>query len=179
MTTPDISSLQDFSSVVTLLKIRNRAFSIWFRIDRESVEMTISSVFPLISAEELGIKDTVPAYLDPNLKEEDLATGVAFASGGSGYDPLTPKIVVRTIRVVRPIAPLNHKGDRSQDPVTVGSTFRVAVWLITLSIICVVCDIIAGPTRTVQGVHRQAEGSRWGGEGEHGTVQEHIPGRCW
>ncbi|KAK4782262.1 hypothetical protein SAY86_016364 [Trapa natans] len=44
-------------------------------------------------AEELGIKDTLPAYLDPNLKTEDLATGVSFASGGSGYDPLTPRIV--------------------------------------------------------------------------------------
>ncbi|KAL5703552.1 GDSL esterase/lipase exl3 [Ranunculus cassubicifolius] len=44
-------------------------------------------------AEELGIKDVVPAYLDPNLKDSDLPTGVSFASGGSGYDPLTPQIV--------------------------------------------------------------------------------------
>lgn len=46
------------------------------------------------SAQELGVKDLLPAYLDPNLKTEDLLTGVSFASGGSGYDPLTPKIVV-------------------------------------------------------------------------------------
>ncbi|XP_050375399.1 GDSL esterase/lipase EXL3-like [Argentina anserina] len=44
-------------------------------------------------AEELGIKKLLPAYLDPNLQTEDLLTGVSFASGGSGYDPLTPKIV--------------------------------------------------------------------------------------
>ncbi|OIV97583.1 hypothetical protein TanjilG_12340 [Lupinus angustifolius] len=43
-------------------------------------------------AEELGIKDLLPAYLDPNLKPSDLLTGVSFASGASGYDPLTPKI---------------------------------------------------------------------------------------
>ncbi|KAK4275084.1 hypothetical protein QN277_018223 [Acacia crassicarpa] len=42
--------------------------------------------------EELGIKEYLPAYLDPNLKPTDLPTGVCFASGASGYDPLTPKI---------------------------------------------------------------------------------------
>ncbi|KAL2346230.1 hypothetical protein Fmac_000230 [Flemingia macrophylla] len=42
--------------------------------------------------EELGIKELLPAYLDPNLKPSDLVTGVCFASGASGYDPLTPKI---------------------------------------------------------------------------------------
>lgn len=36
----------------------------------------------------------MPAYLDPNLKPQDLVTGVSFASGGSGYDPLTPKVAV-------------------------------------------------------------------------------------
>ncbi|KAK8580809.1 hypothetical protein V6N13_143867 [Hibiscus sabdariffa] len=43
-------------------------------------------------AKELGIKDVVPAYLDPNLKPQDLITGVTFASGGTGYDPLTPQL---------------------------------------------------------------------------------------
>ncbi|XP_027333157.1 GDSL esterase/lipase EXL3-like [Abrus precatorius] len=42
--------------------------------------------------EELGIKEYLPAYLDPNLKSSDLLTGVCFASGASGYDPLTPEI---------------------------------------------------------------------------------------
>ncbi|CAK8569112.1 unnamed protein product [Lathyrus sativus] len=41
--------------------------------------------------EELGIKELLPAYLDPNLKPSDLPTGVCFASGGAGYDPLTSK----------------------------------------------------------------------------------------
>ncbi|XP_050267727.1 GDSL esterase/lipase EXL3-like [Quercus robur] len=41
-------------------------------------------------AEELGIKELVPPYLDPNLQLQDLKTGVCFASGGTGYDPLTP-----------------------------------------------------------------------------------------
>ncbi|CAN6541498.1 unnamed protein product [Malus baccata var. baccata] len=44
-------------------------------------------------AESVGVKKILPAYLDPNLKIHDLLTGVSFASGGSGYDPLTPKLV--------------------------------------------------------------------------------------
>ncbi|KAH0878410.1 hypothetical protein HID58_065804 [Brassica napus] len=44
-------------------------------------------------AEEVGIKSVVPAYLDPNLTPKDLLTGVSFASGGSSYDPITPKLV--------------------------------------------------------------------------------------
>ncbi|KAG8389859.1 hypothetical protein BUALT_Bualt01G0022600 [Buddleja alternifolia] len=45
------------------------------------------------NAQVLGIRDLIPAYLDPNLKAEDLPTGVSFASGASGYDPQTPQIV--------------------------------------------------------------------------------------
>ncbi|ESQ34784.1 hypothetical protein EUTSA_v10007776mg [Eutrema salsugineum] len=47
-------------------------------------------------AEFLGIKPVLPPYLRPGLTREDLLTGVSFASGGSGYDPLTP-IEVRAI----------------------------------------------------------------------------------
>jgi hypothetical protein len=46
--------------------------------------------------EELGIKELLPAYKDPTLQPKDLLTGVSFASGGSGYDSLTPKLVVGT-----------------------------------------------------------------------------------
>lgn len=44
--------------------------------------------------ESLGIKELMPAYLDPHLQPQDLPTGVSFASGGSGYDPLTSKLAV-------------------------------------------------------------------------------------
>ncbi|PWA60262.1 SGNH hydrolase-type esterase superfamily protein [Artemisia annua] len=36
-----------------------------------------------------GVKDIVPAYLDPTLGIEDLMTGVTFASAGTGFDPMT------------------------------------------------------------------------------------------
>nr|XP_016503652.1 PREDICTED: GDSL esterase/lipase EXL3-like [Nicotiana tabacum] len=48
---------------------------------------------PDLIADELGIKKLIPAYLDPNLKTEDIKTGVSFASGGCGYDPLTATLV--------------------------------------------------------------------------------------
>eukprot|EP00253_Pinus_taeda_P015990 PITA_15990 len=43
-------------------------------------------------AAALGLKETLPAYLDPNLTSQDIMTGVSFASGGSGYDNLTAEI---------------------------------------------------------------------------------------
>lgn len=37
----------------------------------------------------------MPAYLDPNLQNKDLPTGVCFASGGSGLDNLTSSLTVQ------------------------------------------------------------------------------------
>ncbi|MED6148276.1 hypothetical protein PIB30_051622 [Stylosanthes scabra] len=42
-----------------------------------------------VIAAALGIKDTLPPYLDPKLRNEELSTGVCFASAGSGKDDLT------------------------------------------------------------------------------------------
>ncbi|KAF8097267.1 hypothetical protein N665_0292s0045 [Sinapis alba] len=44
-------------------------------------------------AERLGLTKTLPAYLSPNLKPKDLLKGITFASGGTGYDPLTAEIM--------------------------------------------------------------------------------------
>ncbi|KNA05802.1 hypothetical protein SOVF_186980 [Spinacia oleracea] len=43
-------------------------------------------------AEELGIKEFVPPYLDPKLNINELLTGVSFASGAAGYDPDSAKL---------------------------------------------------------------------------------------
>jgi len=48
----------------------------------------------LCLASRLGLKDLVPAYLGTDLTDDDLCTGVSFASGGTGYDPLTSTLVV-------------------------------------------------------------------------------------
>ncbi|XP_027368457.1 uncharacterized protein LOC113874434 [Abrus precatorius] len=44
---------------------------------------------PDFIASTLNLKDTVPPFLDPKLSNEELLTGVSFASGGSGFDDLT------------------------------------------------------------------------------------------
>ena len=46
------------------------------------------------TAAGLGYKNIIKAYLDRDLKEEDLLHGVSFAWGGSGYDDLTANITV-------------------------------------------------------------------------------------
>ncbi|TMW92329.1 hypothetical protein EJD97_013199 [Solanum chilense] len=43
-------------------------------------------------ARYVGVKEYVPPYLDQSLSIEELKTGVSFASAGTGFDPLTPKI---------------------------------------------------------------------------------------
>ncbi|KAK3155772.1 hypothetical protein QOZ80_2AG0098470 [Eleusine coracana subsp. coracana] len=44
-------------------------------------------------ASRLGLKDLLPAYLSSEpLEKQDLVTGVSFASGGTGFDPLTPRL---------------------------------------------------------------------------------------
>ena len=42
----------------------------------------------------LGIKETVPPFLDPQIKTEELPTGVTFGSSAAGYDPLTADLWV-------------------------------------------------------------------------------------
>ncbi|KAG8091684.1 hypothetical protein GUJ93_ZPchr0012g20498 [Zizania palustris] len=46
-----------------------------------------------ILATQMGIKQYVPAYLGAELSDFDLLTGVSFASGGCGFDPLTAELV--------------------------------------------------------------------------------------
>ncbi|KAG5050824.1 hypothetical protein JHK85_003351 [Glycine max] len=46
-----------------------------------------------IIAAKFGVKKFLPPYLDPNLQLQDLLTGVSFASGGAGFDPLTAELV--------------------------------------------------------------------------------------
>lgn len=47
---------------------------------------------PDMIVQALGIKELLPPYLDPNLQDKELLTGINFASGANGYDPLTSEL---------------------------------------------------------------------------------------
>lgn len=47
---------------------------------------------PDLLASIIGLKETVPPFLDPSLSDQDIVTGVSFASAGSGYDDLTASL---------------------------------------------------------------------------------------
>ncbi|XP_050230574.1 GDSL esterase/lipase At2g30310-like [Mercurialis annua] len=46
-------------------------------------------LIPDFIASLLGIKEVVPPFLDPNLSDNEIVTGVNFASSGAGYDEAT------------------------------------------------------------------------------------------
>ncbi|KAJ4977403.1 hypothetical protein NE237_002509 [Protea cynaroides] len=48
---------------------------------------------PDFISEAMGIKPLVPAYLDPQFTIKDFATGVCFASAGTGYDNATSDVL--------------------------------------------------------------------------------------
>ncbi|KAK9268713.1 hypothetical protein L1049_000474 [Liquidambar formosana] len=48
---------------------------------------------PDFIAEAFGVKPTIPAYLDPKYNIAEFATGVCFASAGTGYDNATSDVL--------------------------------------------------------------------------------------
>lgn len=51
---------------------------------------------PDFISEAFGLKPAIPAYLDPTYNISDFATGVCFASAGTGYDNATSDVLVST-----------------------------------------------------------------------------------
>lgn len=62
-----------------------------------------------LAASGLGVKELLPPYLGVDLSPEDILTGVSFASGATGFDPITPEIVVSIRSVVEDDLVLNHE----------------------------------------------------------------------
>ncbi|RRT44647.1 hypothetical protein B296_00033468 [Ensete ventricosum] len=55
---------------------------------------------PDLLCSELGIKQLSPPFMDPNISDDDIRTGVNFASAGSGFDNAT-SVLLNTIPISR------------------------------------------------------------------------------
>lgn len=72
--------------VPTLLKSNFRPYGRDFAGGRPTGRFSNGRIPPDFISEAFGLKPTVPAYLDPAYNISDFATGVCFASAGTGYD---------------------------------------------------------------------------------------------
>ncbi|KAL2317039.1 hypothetical protein Fmac_030915 [Flemingia macrophylla] len=77
----------------TVLKSNFRPYGRDFEGGRPTGRFCNGRVPPDFIAEALGIKTAIPAYLDPAYGIQDFATGVCFASAGTGYDNATAAVL--------------------------------------------------------------------------------------
>ncbi|TKY56959.1 GDSL esterase/lipase [Spatholobus suberectus] len=79
--------------IATVLKSNFKPYGRDFEGGRPTGRFCNGRVPPDFIAEALGIKRTIPAYLDPAYTIQDFATGVCFASAGTGYDNATAAVL--------------------------------------------------------------------------------------
>ncbi|KAI5640401.1 hypothetical protein M9H77_00187 [Catharanthus roseus] len=89
MTVPAVFA---FGDSITLVKCNFPPYGKEFKGGIPTGRFSNAKTPPDLIAEELGIKEFLPAYLDPHLEAKDLQTGVSFASGGAGFDPQTAQL---------------------------------------------------------------------------------------
>lgn len=80
--------------IATLLKSNFKPYGRDFRDGKPTGRFSNGKIPPDFISEYFGLKSTVPAYLDPSYNISDFATGVCFASAGTGYDVETSKVLV-------------------------------------------------------------------------------------
>ncbi|KAK1320098.1 GDSL esterase/lipase EXL1 [Acorus calamus] len=80
------------NALVTLTKCNFPPYGRDFVDHRPTGRFSNGKIPTDLIASQLGVKEFIPAYLDPKLTIQDLLTGVSFASGGAGFDNLTAKI---------------------------------------------------------------------------------------
>ncbi|CAK9164140.1 unnamed protein product [Ilex paraguariensis] len=78
--------------IITAFKANYRPYGHDFPGAIATGRFSNGKLVPDFVASFLKIKDTVPPFLLPNLSDNELRTGVSFASAGSGYDDLTTAV---------------------------------------------------------------------------------------
>lgn len=78
----------------TVLKSNFRPYGRDFFGGKATGRFSNGRVPPDFISESYGLRPYVPAYLDPAYNISDFATGVCFASAGTGYDNATSDVLV-------------------------------------------------------------------------------------
>ncbi|KAF7827386.1 GDSL esterase/lipase [Senna tora] len=81
------------NGIATILKSNFRPYGRDFPGGRPTGRFCNGRVPPDFISEALGLKPFIPAYLDPMYTIKDFATGVCFASAGTGYDNATSAVL--------------------------------------------------------------------------------------
>ncbi|KAJ8424235.1 hypothetical protein Cgig2_026794 [Carnegiea gigantea] len=81
------------NGIQTVLKSNFEPYGQDFEGGRPTGRFSNGRVTPDFLSEYCGLKKTLPAYLDPSYKIADFATGVVFASAGTGYDNTTASVL--------------------------------------------------------------------------------------
>ncbi|KAF8369488.1 hypothetical protein HHK36_023923 [Tetracentron sinense] len=81
------------NQISTILKSNFKPYGRDFIGGKPTGRFSNGRIPPDFISEAFGVKPTVPAYLDPMYGISDFATGVCFASAGTGYDNATSDVL--------------------------------------------------------------------------------------
>ncbi|XP_044503296.1 GDSL esterase/lipase At2g42990-like [Mangifera indica] len=81
------------NDIQTVLKSNFRPYGRDFEGGRPTGRFCNGRIPPDFVSEAFGLKPAIPAYLDPAYNIQDFATGVCFASAGTGYDNITAMVL--------------------------------------------------------------------------------------
>jgi hypothetical protein len=82
------------NQISTVLKSNFAPYGRDFYGGRATGRFSNGKIPPDFIAEALGLRPFVPAYLDATYSISDFASGVCFASAGTGYDNATSDVLV-------------------------------------------------------------------------------------
>lgn len=85
------------NQISTILKSNFAPYGRDFEGGQPTGRFSNGRIVPDFISQAFGVKPTIPAYLDPRYTIKDFATGVCFASAGTGYDNATADVLVSPI----------------------------------------------------------------------------------
>lgn len=95
------------NGILTVLKSNFQPYGRDFYGGRPTGRFCNGRIPPDFISEAYGLKPSIPAYLDPMYNISDFATGVCFASAGTGYDNATSNVLVSPLFLFLFIKKLN------------------------------------------------------------------------